>query len=56
LKRENTGPERALGAGWEPRVQGSKKTIREPGKIVKIVPPTEVEDRLSEIAKGLQGP
>jgi hypothetical protein len=46
LKREDTGPERALGAGWEPRAQGSKKTIRKPGKIVPIVLPTEVEDRL----------
>jgi hypothetical protein len=34
----------------------SKKTIREPGKIVQIVLPTEVEDRLNGIAEGLQGP
>src|SRR5437588_9131580 len=47
-------PASPLVTRWEPRAQGSKKTIRGPGKIVQIVLPTEVEDRLNEIAEGLQ--
>jgi len=33
-----------------------QEALREPGKIVQIVLPTEFENRLNEIAEGLQGP
>jgi len=33
-----------------------QEAVREPGKIVQIVLPTEFGNRLNEIAEGLQGP